>query len=38
MVRSILKMAFSFNNWIYDRKVIIQLTLQYRNIFGLVPR
>ena len=31
-----LKVAFSLNSWIYNKKVIIQLTVQYRNIFGLV--
>jgi len=30
-----LKVAFSLNSWIYNKKVIIQLTVQYRNIFGL---
>jgi len=33
-----LKVAFSLNSWIYNKKVIIQMTVQYRNIFGLVPR
>ena len=33
-----LKVAFSLNSWIYNKKVIIQLTVQYGNIVGLVPR
>ena len=33
-----LKVAFSLNSWIYNKTVIIQLTVQYRNIIGLVPR
>jgi len=32
-----LKVAFSLNSCIYNKKVIIQLTVQYRNIFGLCP-
>ena len=35
--KCIVKMAFSLNNWIYNNMVIIQLTVQYRYIFGLVP-
>ena len=31
-------MASSLNSWIYNKKVIIQLIVQYRTIFGLVPR
>jgi len=33
-----LKVAFSLNSWIYNKKVNIQLTVQYLNIFGLVPK
>jgi len=33
-----LKVAFSLNSWIYKKKVNIQLTVQYLNIFGLVPK
>ena len=32
-----LRVAFSLNSWIYNKKVIIQLTVQYRHIFRLVP-
>ena len=35
--KCIVKMSFSLNNWIYNNMVIIQLTVQYRNIFELVP-
>jgi len=33
-----LKVAFSSNSWICNKKVVKQLTVPYRNIFGLVPR
>ena len=31
-----LKVAISLNSWIYNKKVIIQLTVQYRNTYQLV--
>ena len=31
-----LEVAFSLNSWLYNKKVIIQLTVQYRHIFRLV--
>ena len=33
-----LKVAFSSNSWICNKKVVKQLTVPYRNIFGLMPR
>jgi len=32
-----LKVAFSFNSWIYNKKVIIQLSVQYRIYLDSCP-